>query len=136
LIIGFSIIPNYHECGIIFEQLFDRVYHHAYSEGLKNVGCGISIYHDTKLRDRDIPVEAAAIFEAIPSNEQVWIYQLPGVETMASVIHQGSFNSLGQAYNALLKWIEINNYQIVGSTREVYLKFICNKNEKATLMNI
>lgn len=119
-----GIIPNYQECGVVVRRLFDRVYHHAYSQGLKNVGCGISIYHDTKLRERDIPVEvAAAIFEAIPSNEQVWIYQLPGVETMACIIHHGSFESLGQAYNALLTWIEKNGYQIVGSTREVYLQY-------------
>lgn len=119
-----GIIPNYQECGAIFDRLFDRVYNYAYTQGLKNVGCGISIYHDTKLRDRDIPVEAvAAIFESIPSNEQIWVYQLPGVETMAYVIHQGSFDSLGQAYNAILKWIETNGYQIVGSTREVYLQY-------------
>ncbi|VEP18183.1 Transcriptional regulator [Hyella patelloides LEGE 07179] len=119
-----GVIPNYQDCQPIFANLFDRVYHHAYSQGLKKVGCGISIYHDTKLRDRDIPVEVAApIFEEVPDKEQVWTYKLPGVETMACVVHHGSFSSLGQAYNALLEWIEKNGYQIVGSNREVYLQY-------------
>lgn len=119
-----GIIPNYQDCGSVFEHLFDRVYNYAYRHGLKKLGSGISIYHDTKLRDQDIPVEAATpIFELIPNNDQVWIYQLPAVETMACVIHQGSFASLGQAYNALLGWIEKNSYQIVGSTREIYLQY-------------
>ena len=119
-----GVIPNYQDCEPIFDRLFERVYSYAYSKGLKKVGYGISIYHDTKLRNCNIPVEvAAAIFEEIPDDEQIWIYQLPEVETMASVIHQGAFTGLGQAYNALLAWIENNSYRIVGSTREIYLQY-------------
>ena len=119
-----GVIPNYQDCEPIFDRLFERVYDYAYSKGLKKVGYGISIYHDTKLRNCNIPVEvAAAIFEEIPDDEQIWVYQLPEVETMASVIHQGAFTGLGQAYNALLVWIEKNNYRIVGSTREIYLQY-------------
>ena len=119
-----GVIPNYQECAPIFDRLFDRTYSYAFSQGLKKVGSGIAIYHETKLRDRNIPVEVAApIFQKIPSNEQVWVYELPGMETMACVIHQGSFSSLGQAYNTLLEWVDKNGYQIVGSTREIYLQY-------------
>ncbi|WP_071880628.1 GyrI-like domain-containing protein [Pleurocapsa sp. PCC 7327] len=86
--------------------------------------CGIAIYHDTKLRDRDIPVESAVpIYDQISGNERVWVYELPAVETMACAVHHGSFATLGQAYNALLEWVEKQGYQIVGSTREVYLQY-------------
>ena len=97
----------------------------AFCQGIKQIGSGISIYHDTKFRDKDIPVEAAiSIPEKIASNnKEVWVYELPEVETMATVIHQGSFSSLGEAYNALLAWIEKHHYQIVGSTREIYLQY-------------
>ncbi|MCU0534656.1 MAG: MerR family transcriptional regulator [Hydrococcus sp. Prado102] len=119
-----GVIPNYQDCGEIFDRLFDRAYEYVYRHGIKKVGCGIAIYHDTRLRDRDIPVEAAApIYEKIKSDEQVWVYELPGIEKMACAIHRGSFATLGQAYNALLGWVEKNGYQIVGSTREVYLQY-------------
>ena len=119
-----GVIPNYQDCGSIFERLFDRAYEYVYRHGSKQVGCGIAIYHDTKLRDRDIPVEAAAsIYEKIPCDEQVWVYELPAVEKMACLVHRGSFATLGRAYNALLGWVEKNGYQIVGSTREVYLQY-------------
>lgn len=119
-----GLIPNYQDCGPVFDHLFDEAYHHAFQHGIKQVGSGISIYHDTKLRDRNIPVEAAApIYEQIPSNERVWVYELPGVETMACAVHRGSFATLGQAYNALLAWVEKNGYRIVGSTREIYLQY-------------
>ncbi|MDY6938735.1 MAG: MerR family transcriptional regulator [Cyanobacteriota bacterium] len=119
-----GVIPNYEECGPIMEDLFDRAVNFATIGGLKPVGCGISVYHDTKLRDRDIPVEAAVrITERIPTKDGVWVYELPGVETMACVVHRGPFSSLGQAYNSLIAWVEANQYSVVGSTREVYLEY-------------
>lgn len=119
-----GVIPNYQDCGPIMENLFERVYRHSYSQGIKKPGVGLTLYHDTKLRDENIPIEVAAnIAEEIPGDEQIWVYKLPAVETMACTIHQGAFSGLGQAYNAMLEWIEKNGYQIVGSTREVYLQY-------------
>jgi len=119
-----GVIPNYQSCGSTFDRLFDEAYAHASRHNLKRFGSGISIYHDTKLRDRDIPVEAVVpIYEKIPGNEKVWVYELPGVEDMACAVHHGSFANLGQAYNTLLEWVEKNGYRIIGSTREVYLQY-------------
>lgn len=119
-----GVIPNYQDCGPMFDRMFDEACNHVSRHNLKRFGNGISIYHDTKLRDRDIPVEAALpIYEKIPGNEKVWVYELPGVEDMACVVHHGSFSNLGQAYNTLLEWVEKNGYRIIGSTREVYLQY-------------
>jgi effector-binding domain-containing protein len=41
---------------------------------------------------------------------------------VAAVIHHGPFNTLSEAYEAILKWIEANGYRINGSSREIYLK--------------
>jgi len=50
------------------------------------------------------------------------VYDLPAVETMASVVHQGPFNTLSQAYNALMQWIQASGYRICGPNREIYIK--------------
>ena len=119
-----GVIPNYQDCGPIFDRLFNEIYSYVSRHNLKQLGNGISIYHDTKLRDRDIPVEAAVpIHEKIPGNEKVLIYELPGIEDMACTVHRGSFASLGQAYKSLLEWIEKNGYRIIGSIREIYLQY-------------
>ena len=34
------------------------------------------------------------------------LYELPGVETMASVVHIGPFIAIGEAYKAIIQWIE------------------------------
>ncbi|MDJ0776164.1 MAG: GyrI-like domain-containing protein [Mastigocoleus sp. MO_167.B18] len=125
-----GVIPNYQDCGPIFDRLFDEAYSHVSRHNLKQFGNGISIYHDTKLRDHDIPVEAAVpIYEKIPNNEKVLVYELPGVEDMACTVHQGSFASLGQAYNTLLEWVEKNGYRVIGSTREIYLQYERGRDE-------
>ncbi|MFM7428139.1 MAG: MerR family transcriptional regulator [Elainella sp.] len=119
-----GMIPNYDDCGPVFDRMFDRVYAYCQQQGVKHYGAGISIYHDGKLRDRDLPVEALLPIDGpIPSQEPIWVYSLPGWDSMATVVHHGPFSGLGQAYNALLTWIEQNNYRIVGSTRELYLQY-------------
>ena len=119
-----GIIPNFDDCSPILDSLFDQVYTHAFGNGLKEVGCGINIYHETRLRDKDIPVEAVVpIPHKIPTSNRIWIYKLPEVETVACVVHHGSFASLGNAYCTLLEWVGKHGYQISGSTREVYLQY-------------
>jgi effector-binding domain-containing protein len=47
---------------------------------------------------------------------------LPGFETMACVVHAGSFATIGEAYDAILKWVDENKYQVVGPGREIVLR--------------
>jgi effector-binding domain-containing protein len=49
------------------------------------------------------------------------VQTLPAVKTLACTIHNGPFVTLGEAYNAIGKWITDNSYRIVGPCREVYL---------------
>ena len=48
--------------------------------------------------------------------------QLPGVEMMATVVHYDPYISVSEAYIAILKGIDANDYQIYRPAREVYLK--------------
>ena len=48
------------------------------------------------------------------------VYELPGC-TAASFIHNGSYQRLPEAYDALLRWVAGNGYQVAGPIRELYL---------------
>lgn len=48
---------------------------------------------------------------------------MPEVETVARVVHQGSFDTIGKAYETLIEWVGKHQYQISGLTREVYLQY-------------
>jgi effector-binding domain-containing protein len=86
------------------------------------------VYHDSEYRADGQDLEIVVpLTSAIPATEQIQVYELPGCEAMACLIHNGSYERLAQTFGALLQWIELNNYVIAGPTREVFLRFGANQ---------
>ena len=68
-------------------------------------------------------VEAAVpVAGSVPVGDRVTGRQLPAVEEMACIVHQGSYDTIGEAYSRLMAWIEANGYRICGPNREVYVQ--------------
>jgi effector-binding domain-containing protein len=51
----------------------------------------------------------------------VKVRNLPGEDSVASTIHRGPYDNIGEAYQALMTWCEANGYELAGPDREVYL---------------
>jgi len=51
----------------------------------------------------------------------VQLQELPAIESMASVIHEGESANLISAYTHLYAWTQSNGYQVAGPYREIYL---------------
>ena len=116
--------PNMEQIGPTLDHLFDQVISYVTQQGATCIGPGITLYYDTEMREQDISLGACMPFAgSLSDGEQVKVETLPGVETMASVIHRGPFSTLNQAYNAMLKWIETNGYAISGPNRELNLEY-------------
>ena len=82
-----------------------------------------ALYHDTEYRERAVDAEVCfPVGVAARSRGRVQVRELPPVERMASVVHTRPFNTLNQAYNALMQWIQANGYRICGTNREIYLR--------------
>ena len=83
-----------------------------------------TIYHDAEYREKDIDAEIAIPLKfAIPGTDVIHVHELTGISSAACVVHSGSYATLYQAYNALLGWIEANDYRMAGPIREVYLRY-------------
>jgi DNA-binding transcriptional MerR regulator len=122
-----GIIPDFDGSQMqAFNALFDKAFDHVYGNGVRNAGCGIAVYYneDGTQSVNNAPVEAAVqIGETkLDDSDGVEVHVLPAA-TMATTVHKGKFDTIGQAYDALMKWIEANGYRIAGSCREVYVKF-------------
>ncbi|MFQ5610769.1 MAG: GyrI-like domain-containing protein [Anaerolineae bacterium] len=108
--------------------LWRRIATYLAQQGVRAAAPSLTIYYDPEYRERDVDVETATpVSASLPGNEQVAVRELPGVELMATVIHQGGYDTIGQAYTALLAWIEANGYRIIGPNREIYLR--CGDND-------
>ena len=119
-----DVAPSFEQLGPTLGRLFGQLFGYIGQQGATPVGPGITLFYDSEYRERDINVGACLSFEgSLNDGEEVKVVELPAVETMASVIHHGSFSTMNQAYNAILKWIEANGYHISGPNRELNLEY-------------
>lgn len=95
------------------------------AETKRTIPCMILFHNSTwnweMVESWDIEV-AEPVTKCVANNDTVKVYELPAVDKMACVVHQGSFNTIGETYKAISQWIEKNNYKVSGSVREIYHK--------------
>jgi DNA-binding transcriptional MerR regulator len=104
-------------------SLWDDLLGYLQKNDARMIGPPMAIYHDKEFKERDWDIEVVMpLSDALPSNQRVKVYELPGAEKMACVVHTGPFATIGEAYDALAKWIDQNGYQIVGPGRELNLR--------------
>jgi DNA-binding transcriptional MerR regulator len=108
-------IPAYRAIGALFGKLKTTL------EPFGIEGPGIALFHDKEYREQDVDLEAGITLKhSAQVPEPVKCYQLPAA-SVASIVHHGAFNRVGEAYGALLRWIEANNYRPAGPPREIFL---------------
>lgn len=95
------------------------------AETKRTIPCMTLFYNSTwnfeKAKSWDIEV-VEPITSYVSDNEIIKVYELPAVEKMASVVHHGSLDKIGETYKAISEWIKENNYRIDGPVREIYHK--------------
>ena len=89
---------------------------------VKPAGNWLALYHDDGLPEGDWDIEVCIPIEGeLAEGDGVKVRTLEGAETMASVVHRGPWMTVGQAYDALQRWVEANGYAAAGPFREVGL---------------
>ncbi len=112
-------IPAYSQQG----PLWGEVYAYLGQQRAQFNGPCLAIYHDPEYTECDVDVEVCQpIAGSASGNARVKVRELPAVETMASVVHKGPFNTINGAYDALMTWVQANGYRIAGANLEIYLQ--------------
>lgn len=106
------------------QTMFESIEAYVAPYKVRAAGPPLTLYHDSEYQEQGMDVEAAVpVIKALPENEQVSCYELPGAAAMACTVHTGSYATIERAYQALFAWVDAHNYAITGPTREVYLRF-------------
>lgn len=114
-----GVIPAYNQPGSLWGELYGTLG----KQRIPFAGPCLTIYHDMEHKEQDVDAEACQPVDAVPRDlGRVKVNDLPAVEMMACVVHAGTYDTLDQAYNALMSWMDGNHYRITGPIREVYLK--------------
>lgn len=97
----------------------------AYLEGNSAYMSGppMALYHDAEAPEQGWDIEVCMpIVGLVPGTKRINVHTLPGIAMMACVVHNGPFATIGQAYDALARWIDEHGYRIVGPGRELNLR--------------
>ena len=104
-------------------SLWDELMGYLHQKNARMIGPPMALYHDPEFKERDWDIEVVMpIGNGLESGQSVQVYDLPGAEKMACVVHTGPFATIGEAYDAVAKWIDQNGYHIVGPGRELNLR--------------
>lgn len=119
-----SLLPDHGAIGALFGEVYQGIganVSRALYPNPEQGGQTLVLWYDTEFKDRDVDGAAAFMLRCeIPETGRMKVQELPAT-LMAATIHNGTYETIGDAHQAVLTWIEANNYRIVGADREINL---------------
>ncbi|MFC1954870.1 GyrI-like domain-containing protein, partial [Chloroflexota bacterium] len=113
-------IPEF--SGADIARMFQELISFVMNNEIKPAGPTMMIYNDEDYKEQEADIEVAFQMDrAVSSDGRIKIYELPGIDEAASIVFEGSYEEMGEAYNAIMSWIANNDYRINGLCRELYL---------------
>ena len=94
--------------------MFGKAFETAFKNGITPAGAPMTVYHDI-----DFNYEHTDIEVVLPVNDEGRKIK---PEICAYTIYTGAYSSIGDAYAAVMKWIETNGYKISGAPFDMYIK--------------
>lgn len=100
--------------------LFEALESYVASQNARAAAPPLMLYAHGENREITLMVP---IKQPIVENGRFANHVLPGHQQTACLVHTGPYSTLPEAYETLIRWISAHQFQIVGPTREVFLRF-------------
>ena len=118
-----------------YDGLFDRM--PEMGALMEQAGCACAVteycftaYPEPGYKDSDILVEICeSVVEAKEEIGELRFRNLPAIRA-ACVYHRGSYRTFSESYEAVLRYIEENGYEIAGEIRESYIDGVWNREDE------
>jgi DNA-binding transcriptional MerR regulator len=114
LVASIRLKGKYQDVTPIFKKLF-RNY------GRYCSGAPFSLYYDNEYKEDDAHIEACVPVKSMLEIDDIQCRKLLGGKAV-TIIHNGSYETLGQSYKVLIDHLNENNREIQLPHREVYIK--------------
>jgi effector-binding domain-containing protein len=100
---------------------YGAIFGYIGKSGAVPAGPPFAIYYGEEFNEDDIDMELCVpVSQVLPGEGEVVGRMLAGGK-VASTLHAGSYQNVGEAYQALMTWMSENGYRAAGPPREVYL---------------
>ncbi len=105
------------------EAMFGKVFTYIDGAGIQPLGPPLALYYTEPGPQWKISVAVPVANETVVPevNQRIQLITLAGGK-MASTIHTGSYEQLGDAWNMFYQWVQSNDYYPAGPAREIYLE--------------
>jgi effector-binding domain-containing protein len=108
------------------EEMWRNLKNYINENKIKIITPCMMIYHTdwwSMDESKNLDVEVIEpVINKLSENKNVYINELPAIESMVSIVHKGSFDKIGETFDNLFEWIEKNDYKKSGPIREIYHK--------------
>ena len=121
-------------------ESYDRLFERMPEMGalMENAGCTCALpeycftgYLEPGYKDGDILVEICeSVVEAKKETGELHFKALPEIQA-ACIFHKGSYRTFPESYQAVLRYIEENGYEIAGEIRESYIDGVWNQDDES-----
>ena len=119
-----------------YDRLFDRM--PEMGALMEKAGCTCALpeycftgYLEPGYKDEDILVEICeSVVEAKKETGELHFKALPEIQA-ACIFHKGSYRTFPESYEAVLRYIEENGYEIAGEIRESYIDGVWNQDDES-----
>lgn len=98
--------------GMAFSELFEQLH----QKGVKDFGITGARYFDQEFDHNETDIQIFMEAKKEEANDTI------DGGCVVHTIHKGAYSSLNEAYAAIVKWMEINDYEQVGAPYELYTK--------------
>lgn len=119
-----TILPQHSAVGALFAEVYAAIGEYAAAALGPDPGFNgqtLVLWYDREHKETDVDGAAAYFLRCpVPDNGRMRVHELP-TTLVASTIHHGSYEAIGDAHQAVITWIEANDYQVCGADREIYL---------------
>ncbi len=114
-----AVRPSYLDIPRLFTDL------HAYlaAHGVDRRGPNLILWHGDDPSGGVDGQVAEPVAGRLPDSGPVRMQTLPAIDQAACVVHHGGYDTIGDAYAALYRWVEEHGYQVSGPTRQVHLHY-------------
>ena len=119
-----AILPDHSAVGMLFREVYESIVPHVADALGPTPGQGgqtLVLWYDTEYKETDVDGAAAFFIRCrVPDKGRMRVHELPAA-TVAATIHHGTYEAIGDAHEAVVRWIETNGYRIAGPDREINL---------------
>ncbi|MBU4194236.1 MAG: MerR family transcriptional regulator [Actinobacteria bacterium] len=120
-VLGVRFKTDMSEVGCHLGKSYGALFAYLGKTGESPAGPPFGLYHDGEYKEEDADVEACvSTAKLLPGEGDVKGYELSGAK-VASTLHMGPFEQIGDTYRELMLWISEQGYRPSKPCREIYL---------------